>query len=830
MENLIRDWKTTLRKHRQSLATFVTSVFILAAAAGTNAAIYSLADSFYVGSGSDRHADVYLVGASPADPREQYFYRFNARLIEPLQEGLRSFSALARVGTFGGVMSNIENPRRLEGLRVGVGSTQILKIEATRGRTFTPADYEPGAEKVLLVGHHVWTQALGGREDVVGRVVHVNGISYRVVGVLPEDFAFKHDRYDVVAPSSFREPVFPGGGPNSWLAGRLRPGVTPAQARAEVRTLQGALAQVAPQGYFDEHTLEVKQVDQRTHTLVQTQIRLLLTTGTILLVIAAANLCSIALLQLTRRRAEYATRIALGASRWHIVRLFALENSTVVLCGYVLAVFFGYALLRITTTQFVGADWGVLAILDDEIHLSWRILVYTFAACALVLVLLSLTTLALSSSGLLATLLREDGRGLTQSRAFRRIAHGLRFLQVSATCIALVAGGFFLLSMQRISNYDYGYAFDNIMRVEVDLPTYRFMTPDGEAQPDAGPRLHGLMAGIADAVRQVPRVSEVAVSKLEFPHWGELQGVRLASTPPTADEQTLPQAKEGFVGPGFLELVALRKMRGELFSPLHDRPGGEPVVVINEAFAQRYLGGDPLGQVVEARGERHRVIGVVSNVRRWQYESGTQHGQPLENQAEPAYYLPASRDQVAGQGYLFIRAPAFDAEFERSVRAAIRLVDADVVVSGFTPLRTSLEQRENSYQLIVFVQALLAGLVWLLACVAVYSAVSHSVAQRRREIGIRLALGATPGTIRRGIVSYTLLLAVPGTLAGLAIAWVGLVRLGMLRNQLHLVDTADARIYLASGAGLVIVALLAGLQPALKAAGMVPSEALHDSH
>ena len=824
MGNLFQEWKLTLRKFRRSLGSSLATIAVLAIAAGANAAIYTLADNYFVGNASSRDDDVYLVGASPRDGRD-YFYMFHHQLTEPVEESLTSFQSLARASFYSLTLSGIDRPLRLDGLRLGPGSQEVLQIEVIRGRAFRPLDFEPGAEKTVLLSHHIWSSAFGSSNDAVGRLVSINGAPHSVIGVLPDDFTFRLNKYDVATPSSFKEPRFFGAAsPHVFLAGRLKEGVSEAQAKAEIKSFEARFSDIVPARYFEEDALTVKKLKERAHTLVKAQLGLLISTGAILFVIAAVNLCSIALVKLNQRRSEYAARVALGAGRWDIIRLFAIENGVIVLCGYVLAILFGYGLIQIVTTRFVGAQWGLMAMLGEEIYFNWRILGVTLLACIFVLVLISLTTLVLSSAGLLATFLKEESRGVTDSKAFKGLSSILRFLQISATCVAMIIGGFFMMSLHQISEYDYGYDFEGIVQTEVRLPYYRY------TRPEVFDELVAMMDSIVAAARELPEVSEAAVGKLMFPHWGGLRGVRVADTPPELEERLLPQAKEGFVGPGFFELIGVAKLRGELFSHRHRRGAADRVMVVNEAFAHQYFKEtDPLDQFVESRGRPHRIIGVVSNLRRWQRESGVRHGLPIDDEAEPAYYLPSVYDNGVTYGYLYLKTKDWNAGVEKRVRDAIGRVDADIVTRSFGKLRDRLDQRENTFTLIVFAQALLAGIGSLLACVAIYSTVSYSVSQRKREMGIRLALGATPRRIRRSILWYTSGLVAPAVAAGLVLAYVGLVYGNLLKNQIFLVDIGDPRVYLLSGAVLLTIGMLACLRPAFKAASLAPNKVLRET-
>jgi putative ABC transport system permease protein len=825
MKNLLQDWLYACRKLRRSFGSTISAVLIVAVAAGTNTAIYTLADNYYYGDMVAWAKNVALVGARFKDPALNYFFRLNNRVAEPLEANLQSFDRLARVSYFFMTLGGVDRPIRGNGLRVGPGIQDVLPMGVVRGRSFQSHDFAVDAEKVVLLDYRTWRSVFAGDEGVIDRRVDVNGVPYRVIGVLPEGWEYEHGKYDIVAASSFREPRFLGlAGPNVWLVGRLKAGVTPAQANAEVRSMEAGLTTAAPPRYFNEVTLGVRPLGERSHTLTENQLDMLISAGSIILLTAALNLCGAALVQLYRRRGEFAARAALGGSRWRLVRLFTMEMGTVILGGYALGVLLGYSMVQTIRTQFTDADRGLLAILSpDDIHLTWRSVLLTLAACLLVLGCIALTAFIFVSSGRLTSLLKEQSRSVSGSRAYKWASGSLLFLQVTSTCALLVVGAFFVVSMDRASRYDYGYQIDGVIQTEVFLPYYRF--PTGEA---AVVELVTMMEGVTDAIRAVPGVQQAGISKLPFLHAGELHGVRLPSTPADVSNEHLPQAREGIVGPGFLEMSGVTLLRGQLFSVSENRADAERVIVINQAFAEQFFEGqEPLDQFVDVRDRKYRVIGVVSNVRRWQATAGLHQGLRVDA-AEPSYYVQNAQYGGRATAWVFIKTNAFTGRFEQSIRAAIREVDPDIVVSSFGGLREHLIRSENTFRLIVFMQALVAGMGALLSCVAIYAAVSYWVTQRQREIGIRLALGAQPAGIGGGVLWYTVRLVAPAVLLGAALVYVGLVHLDLLRNQLYLVDIAHPQTYLLSVAGLVVVAIFAAMHPTLRAAWTSPSNVLRE--
>jgi putative ABC transport system permease protein len=825
LRNLLHEWKLALRRLLQSPTSSGVTILILAVAAGTNTAIYTLADNFLIGRASPEDR-VFLVGARFTDPALDYFFMIHESLAPPLREHLASFETIAPVTYSLHTVSGIEHPLRIDGLRVGRGFPEILPIGVSHGRSFAPQDFDRGAERTAILGPRLWRSAFGQDAAAIGKVVKVNGVDFRVIGVLPTPFVLEHGRFDLLLASSFTEGRFLGSdNEHLWLAGLLKRGVSVEQADAEVRSYETSLRGIAPAQYFENNRLGVRRSSQRSHTVSRRQLDSLMSAGAIILATAALNLCGLVLMQLNRRRVEWATRLVLGAKRMDLVRLFTLEVGTLVLCGYLLGLAIGYGLVSIVRERFTGADRGLLALLrPDDIHFNWRIAGWALLACLIVLVLLVITTCIFTRPGRFAGLLKDSSRSATASPGMRWVSNGLLLVQVTATSVLLIVGGFFLVGISRVAAYDYGFSFDGLVRTSIDLPAYRF-----EGQ-ERSPELVPMLTRVVEAVREVPGVSAAAATKLAFPHWGGQRRVRLADTPKDTPAARLPRARNGIVSPGFLELVGVSVLRGQLFTAEHNRAESEPVTVVNAAFAARYLPDrDPLSQSIEVDGRQYRIIGVVSDLRRWQHEGGGEQTQ-RQDAAEPAMYFTNAFDVDSRHWcQIYFRTDTWDARLEDRVREAVRRVHPEIAFTPFATLREHFDRTENTFKLIVIVQLLVAGIGTLLSCVAIYLAVSTWVAGRTREIGIRLALGEKPSGIGGRVLSYTAWLVLPAVLVGAVIAYVLLARLGWLRTQFYLVQPTDLRIYAACVAALVLIGLAASIRPMLQAAATDPSRLLHEN-
>ena len=815
MGAFLREWILSVRRIRKSFGASASVIVGVALAIGINCGVYTLADNF-LSAGKDD--EFYLIGARPKNPARDYFHMFDVKLLRSIEDNVRSFRSLARVADYTLTLTEVQMPVLLQGLRVGGRSPEALPITVTKGRSFRKEDFAPSAEKTVLLGRSAWMAGFATAEASIGQMVRLNGVPHRVIGILPDDFSFHHQKFDVVSASSFTEPTYAGlSGDNIWLVGQLKDGVTAAAATSEVRSLESDLKSIGPPGYFRTNTLKVQKVSAWAHTLAHNQVRALITAAWGILLLAAVALAGYAAVRLNTLRTECAVRIMMGADLRSLARLLLIENSTVLVLATGLGVLLGYGLVRIVATQFQGAQVGLLYLLQGFIHFDWTIVGYTALAGLAILVIISAIILLLLSPKYVSNLIKEQRS--TPSSTFKLTYGVLLFLQTCATCAITISGALFLVSLDRVRHHDYGFSPNGIVQTEVHLPTYSF------TGPQAPERLNALMASVLEAVKSVPGIKDEAISKLQFPQWPDPDGVRLRTTPADADATQLPQVQQAFVGPGWLELIGLRLIRGRTLQIGDEAEGAEGVVVVNQAFANRYLdAGEEIGQQLEARGRKYRVCGVVSDIR-------DIAPTPLARvRPAPALYFTSNQD-LGWESWAVVnmKANVWNGAMEKQIRTAIEHVNGEIVVSEFIQLPQRLEQSENTFKVVVSAQSLVGLLGCILACITIYSAVTYSVAQQRREIGVRLTVGATPVGIRNEVLKRTLMLVAPAALIGAVIAYVGIARYGLFDDQLYLVDTRSLPIYAVGAAGIVVVGLLAAWYPAIGAARLDPNKLLREA-
>lgn len=821
MNRFLHDCVYALRKLRGTPFSTVTAILVLAIAIGTNSGIYTLVDNLSVvdpaGSNVDR---VLIIGGKNRDPQFTNFFQIDGIFGDTIEQN-DSFTKIAKVMQGWFTITNIEDPTRIQGLRVGEGFMQIIGVKADVGRVLEERDFEPGGIPGVMITHTTWERGWSKSEDAIDSLVPINGKQHRIVGVLPNSFTYERIDIGVVVASAYLPSDFLNNTlPYFYMVGELVDGVNEEQAEAEISGIESQLQGVERYpGYWNYVKLGVKKLNEFENEYLDTQMNMLLVVGMVILIIAAFNVTNLTLVRLNRRGGEYATRAALGASRFDLFRISAFENGVLVATGYVLGIGLGYALIKIVTLNFEGAQWGLLSQLSSNISLNTRVLGYTGLACLAALLFISLFTLFFSRTKSISVFIKQDTRSSTGSAALNWMTNSLLFLKIAFTCCLLIVGGFFFRSLDQLSKFDFGYQIENIQRTTINMPSYRFEDTDG---PTA---LLSMTDSILDAIRAVPGIEDATLSTLQFPHYGNRNPLRLKDSPADALDQDLPAAWRGDVHPSFFELIGLKTIQGETFGNVHNIFEAEKVVVINEAFVEDHFAEEnPIDQFISVRKlgtyTPYRVIGVVSNINRWWLP---------DDPSTPSMYFSISEGQQGiGWGRLYLKTSYWNAALEQNVREAIHGVESESVIFPFSSLQNSINQSQNSFRFIVFIQTLVSGIGLLLSCVGIYSAVNNAVAQRKREMGIRLALGALPSSVRNGILRRSTLLLAPALLLGLVGAYILLDVSTILDDQLPLVDTANWFIYIASTLGLFAVGIAATLQPAIQASRIDPNKALSD--
>jgi putative ABC transport system permease protein len=715
------------------------------------------------------------------------------------REANRTFEALTTFSAAQATLTGRGDATRLLGASVTADFFRVLGVEAIAGRTFGSGDDLPEAEKIVVLGEGLWRQQFDADPGLVQRTITLNGVQHRVVGIVPSDFSYPAGATYWI-PLSVR--ILPNVGYTRPVVGRLKTGVTHAQAQADldlwVQTLppdrnrpQASFARVTP-----------------LHDAIVGDVRfpLLVFGGAVvfLLSIACANVANLLLMRAVSRRQEIAIRLALGAGRGRLVRQMLAESTLLSIvggfAGIAIALLGGPALLalvppgRLPGDLVVGVDGSVLA--------------FT-AALSL------LTGLIVGLAPIVQTARSDQFSGLRASatlptRVSHQLRHALVIAQVALTLILLIGAGLLVRSFIGLRAVPLGFSPERVMAMTVDLPVARYPTTAEAAR--FHDRLLESLAGIPDA-QSVGAVN-----------WLPLGDIVIQGDVQAEDRRDLVgkyNATKVAVSAGYFRTMNIRLLRGRAFTDA-DGPGRPPVLIISQSVARRlWPGGDPLGKRMSLVDNPQpedwlTVVGIVDDVRQGGFRATPAHAvyQP---------YQQVTKRFFVGYMTFVVRTSADPALAAPMMRAALRRIDDDEAPQALTTLEAVIDQTiaEPKFQARILVLFSLVALI--LASVGIYGVLASSVLERRFEIGVRMALGADRTSVVRMVLRRTMRLTLLGVALGvagsLALTWA-------LRALLFNVTPTDTLTFAGAVGVLVIVALAAGLVPARRASRMDPLAAL----
>ena len=716
------------------------------------------------------------------------------------QERLQSFEKVAAIEPFGHSLRGMGEPERFRSWLVTEGFFDILETRPLHGRTFLPEEHVPGRGNVVVLGYSLWQQRFGGDPGLVGQSLTLNGRPHTVVGVMPPGFHYPPGR-DLWAP---REPR-PGdpqirGATYIKVVGRLKPGVTVAGAQAD---MQGVVARLAGERPHDYAELGAVVVPLRQALVGNGRRGLLILFGAVgvVLLIACANIAGLLLARGARRTRELAIRAALGAGRGRLVRHLLLESLVLAaaggLGGVLLAYWLADALVALAPRDLPGLD-----------QVAVNPVACAFAAAASLLsgLLFGLApALRLTRTALQCTL-KDEGR--TAAAGGRRGMRQALIVAEMALALVLLAGsGLLLRSFATLMRVDPGFAIDRGLTIELQLG--RNITP---AQ---------MIAFASDAqarIASIPGVRQAGLTTALPFHDNQI----LLPTAITIADRVVPPGQE----PTAYQIAVTPEYLGALGVPLiagrgltsFDGPDAPPVALVNRTLARRqWASDDPVGKrmAFDAFGQRTEceIVGVVGDVR----PAG------LDSEPRPEFYVPYAQVPIASVTWL-VRTSAGDPyAVLPAVKEQIRAINPIQPFAVVATLDQWLERSLQTRRFNMFLLAAFAGLALLLAAVGLYGLISYTMAERTREIGIRMALGAQARDVLSLVLGQGMRLALLGAGMGL-LAALGLTRL--LAGLLFGVSPTDPLTFAGVLFVLLGVALLAALVPALRASRCDPMIAL----
>jgi putative ABC transport system permease protein len=685
---------------------------------------------------------------------------------------------------------------------VSAGLFQVLGVRPLLGRVFQPEEDQPHGPKAVLLGERVWRERFAADPALVGRSILVNGAAATVVGVMPEGFHFP-DQAELWLPLRMDARLSPRTDHNYDGIGRLQPGVTVAQADQQLKSILRQIARENPVTYGGE-TVNVLPFRQQITRSSRAAVLTLLGAVLCVLLIACANIANLLLVQATERTREIAVRSALGASRGRLVRQLLIES--LLLGGLGAAAGLGLAV--------VGTPL-LLALIPVDLPrwlhfgLDLRVLAFTIVVSLLTSLLVSLAPAHLCSRLSLTETLKEGGRGGTAGRRGERIRQVLVVSEVALSLSLLVGAGLMARSFLALQQSPLGFDPRHVLSLRVWAPRVKYDSPAKAA---------ALVRREREEVGSLPGVVSATATVAGIPladAWGRsltVEGHRLLSL------RDAPMINHVVVTPGYFRTLGIPIVAGRDFTGADGKAA--LVTIVDQDLARRYWpGANPLGKRVrfgppEDNEPWHTVVGVAGVVR----------NQTLMVAERPSVYLPHGELAMPSVS-LILRTGGDPARLAAAVRRRISQVDRDLAV---TEVRT-LEQVVGSsiwqprFFAVLFV--VFAALALVLAAVGLYGVMSYAVSRRRRELGLRAALGAGAGDLRRLVLGQAMRLALAGLAAGCGLA---LVLTRLLASQLHEVRPTDPATYAWMAMLLLAVATGASSLPASQAVRSDPMDALRE--
>jgi putative ABC transport system permease protein len=808
---MLTDFKYACRMLLKAPAFTAIAVMTLALGIGANSAIFSVIDTVMLKPlpFPDPDRIVMVWGHAPASAGGGNRNVHSFPDYADFRDQSQSFAAIASYTRAGAVLSHGEESQELEGVAINAEIFDTLWVAPFLGRGFTREEDKVGAAPVVVITHSLWQRAFGGDPKIVGQQITMTARSYTVIGVLPAGWKFpvQSERIDYVMPLQF---VIGGSGLQNRgshfleVVGRLKPGVVLPQAEAELNTITARLAQQYPDTNTNFSAVSIVPLHASITGDIRPALIILLGAVALVLLIACANVANLLLARAAARSREIAIRTALGASRARIIRQLLCESFLLALLGG-----FGGLILAWWGTDVLSAvgPKGVPRL--SEISVNATVCAFTFFIAIVSTVLFGLVPALQVSRGSVNESLQQGAKGSTGGLHTHRVRAFLVVSQVAISLLLLAGAGLLIKSFFNLRGANLGFNPERVLTASISLPRVKYPEPDLQVRA---------FDRIIEKLSALPGVEAMgAVNPLPLNDNIRNSSLMVSGAAPLPQGQH-PDAGHLMVAGDYFQAMRIPIISGR-FIDRRDTKDSPLVVMINQAFAKRFFPNvNPIGQQVMIDQDDNKappceVVGVVAD---------TRHNTLAEDPGAECY-VPFAQEPQRRLDFVFRTSAANPAGLHMAVKNAVHEIDKDVFVPAFEPMEhfLSLQLAQPRFNMMLLVA--FAGVAMVLAAIGIYGVIAYSVAQRTREIGIRMALGAQRGQMLGMMLRQSLTLVVLGLALGLAAA-VAATRL--LAALLYGVGANDLTTYGAVVGLLGGAALLASYIPARRAMNVDPMVAL----
>ena len=711
-------------------------------------------------------------------------------------------------------LTGIGDPERLNGVLVSGDYLRALGVPPAQGRTFRTDEDEPGHEHEVVVSDGLWKRLMAGAPDALGKTLNLNGEPFTVIGIMPPNFVDPYQRTtEVWAPMALKPQNFAVGNfTNEFMqtVGRLKPGATVDQVKKDMAAFAEQLKKRYPNQFAPTWTLGVTSLRESLTGVVKGSLLVLFGAVGVVLLIACANVANLLLARAASRQKEVAIRTALGAERWALVRQLLTESVMLAVAGGALGLFVAdasvNALVAINPASIPGAR---------DLSIDGTVMLFTFVLAIATGVLFGIVPAIQASRSDLNSVLKEGSRGSTD-RAGQALRRGLVVAEIALALTLLAGGGLMLRSFARLTQVDPGFDPSHVLTFNVSLPKSQY--PDSVTA-------RAFYARLMTRLGEVPGVVAAgATTVLPFSgSWGTSSFMIIGYDPPPGQ---MPWGDNRIITPGFFAVMKMPLVAGRDFE-MRDDAHAPNVVIVDDELVRRYFKGDAqhaLGQQLYFGGREAKkdtsllatIVGVAPHSK--------QEGLDAENRVQ--VYIPVAQLQFTLNTMdVAVRTKGDPMQSVNAVREALADVDRNMPMAKISSMERMVGMSLGQRRLGTVLLGSFAALALLLAALGVYGVMSYAVAQRTREIGVRVALGASRRDVVRLVVGQGARIAGAGAGIGLVGALAGAY---LLRAKLFGVGPSDPVTLISITLILSVSVLVASAIPALRAASIHPTEALRE--
>lgn len=814
-ESFVRDMRLTLRSLRRKPGFTLVVVLSLALGIGANTAIFSVVDAILLRPLPIPHPSE-LVTVDVAASRLTAFGAASYLDLQDFRSRSRAFESLAiDQGISAGMSSGQGDPQVVYGMLVSASYLHTMQIQPALGRDFrADEDTVPGKYPVAIISHALWGRAFANDPEIIGRQVKFNGKSFTIIGVTPQAFTGSNlfFRPDFFVPTMMVEGLTTDGNETlkhrSWrefeMTGRLNPGVTVAQAQAEMDGIMRDLEKIYPDTNKDSTAYVRLEMKRRFLGDGFVFPSVLMGLVTLVLLIACANVASLLMARATTRMREISTQLAVGASRAILIRQLLTESAVLALLGGVCGILLALGCIR-TFAAMLPVQLGPGG---PDFHLDLRVLLVALLASSLAVFLCGLAPAFSTVKEAMVKLTSNVRAGAAESGAYGAFARRVLIAgQIALSTILLIAGGLFLKTFIRAQNIDLGFNPDHVLLVNVD-PTLRGYTVD---------KALVFHQQLLQQTAALPGVKSASVASsvpfLSGNSWDiSIEGYTAAGGEKFVDTAT------NQVAPGYFKMMQIPLLRGREFTN-HDDKNGPLVAIVNETLARRYIVNDgdlekAVGHTISLRDhDRIPIVGVVKD---------SNYGR-IGTPPQPVFYMSYAQ-MGRPMASLHVRTEGDPTTLVASIREQIKMLDPDIAPTLVIPFRTVVSSSGLFMPRIAAILGGAFGVVALsLAVIGLYGVVAFMVGRRTQEIGVRIALGAQRWQILRMVLANGITLAVTGLLLGGVGAFFTTPLMGGILMD---VNPRDPVIFFSITVALMVATLGASWIPARRATKVDPMVAL----